>query len=200
MMGQKGVKFDAKGVGVGIAVGIGTEKVKDALGQHDQNENAGAITAEILTTGAVNTGLTTMIMAASGSIFNPVAAGIGFATAGGMAAGQAIYKASEGTGIQRYPTYGNSPRYNRDLNGIPSVDMLPGALPGATFEGNLIECATEAGNCSFTGARTVRYGTVGAYITKSAVGAALHERSLRTRSGAQRCKDMPISMSQRKNW
>jgi len=162
-------QFSPGGVGVGVAVGYGTEAVKDALGLRAQNANAGQITAEILTTTAVNSSVTTMIMTVAGSSFNPVAFGVGVLVSGAAAGGQALYTASKDAGIKLYDGYGNHPRYNRDLDGLTSVRIQPRNLPGV----NWARCASENETCNLTGVRNVRYGGGGVFVTRNGQSGAV---------------------------
>lgn len=122
-------------IGLGMAVGYGTEAAKKKFNLTAKDANAGQIAAEVLTTSAVNTGLTSalsMAFAAAGvgsGGFNPISAGVGFVVGASVAGGQALYQASEDTGIQLYPNYGAHVRYNRDLNGITGQWVNPRPLP-----------------------------------------------------------------------
>jgi|GEM_PF-4158362 len=108
---------------VGVPVAFGTEAVKNELGLQAQDEHAGAIAAEAMTTSAVNAGVTSMIMTIAGASFNPVSVGVGVLVSGAAAGGEALYEASKDTGIVFELGYENHPRYNLDLNGIISYDM-----------------------------------------------------------------------------
>lgn len=110
--------FSFNAVGVGVAVGYGTKFVKDQLGWNADPANAAEVAADTLTTTAVNGSVTTLIMMAAGSTFNPVSAGVGLLVAGAAAGGEALYKASSDTGIVLHDGYETHPRYERDLNGI----------------------------------------------------------------------------------
>jgi len=132
-LGRTKGSFSGGAVGAGIVVGYGTNRVKDLLDLKAKNANAGAIAAETLTTAAVNTSITTMIMVAAGSSFNPVSMGVGFLVAGGVAGAEALVKASKDTSIDMEAGYEKHPRYSRDLNGITPSKVPQLNLPGTPY-------------------------------------------------------------------
>jgi hypothetical protein len=154
---------------VGVPVSYGTEAMKDALGLRAKNENAGAIAAEVMTTTAVNAGVTTLIMTAAGASFNPVSAGVGLLVAGSIAGGEALYAASEDTGIVMQPGYGNHPRYNLDLNGIISYNKPHLPLASKVTDGGL--APSGAVNWSMVGSTLASDVGDGWALTKTETGA-----------------------------
>ena len=165
----------AAGAVVATGVAIGVDATKKALNL--QGRTAAGIAADIITTNALNTGLTSLIMWAAGGGFNPVTAGVGLIYATAEGGTKALLDASDDTMLKirnRMCTPEDvgpcpNPRLNKDLNGLSELVHAPYLLE-KTYEWD--ECAREGQRCEFSGVRAVRYGVnpreKGKYIEKAA--------------------------------